>query len=270
MKDAVWFFWGNDHLTFLRWMTLESACRVHENVVLVRRQPVPQVSPPWKETQDFQYGARGRNWMNELPAGVTTLWLEEIAPEIANLKAPDVQTSDMLAWWALARHGGTVADMDIVFTESIPLVTHPIHMVVCTGHPLVGYTPIGLLQGQPCSFWELMFQKSLARYDPNVYQSCGAMLFPPWGQIPEPKALLPECIVYPWALIASWDLWHDWMFTSPSWPKPPVGCCGIHWYGGKNQAHNQAMTEETVMHMRGAVPDAIRKLLRERPLGSGR
>jgi len=258
---SLWFFWGNNHLTFLRWVTLESACHFHDNVVLVRRRPVSKLTVQWQERQDFHYDACGRNWMNELPSKVTVLWLEDIAPEIAKLQAPDIQTSDMLAWWALAKHGGTVADMDIVFTHRLPPITHPIHMVICTGYPLAGYTPIGFLQGQPCDFWDHMYRQALLRYDPYVYQSCGAMLFPPWDQIPEPKALLPECIVYPWALQASWDLWHDWMFERDNWPPIPVGCCGIHWYGGKNQNYNQAMTNESVMTMRGAIPDAIRRLL---------
>lgn len=270
MSVPIWFFWSGDHLTFLRWMTLASACHYHDDVVLVRRMDNERdrlsklkAAEHWHEHQDFQRQARGKNWLEHLPSSVRTVALHEVAPEIAELAAPDVHTSDLLAWWILAEHGGTAADMDIVFIRPLPEITHPIQLVLCTGWPLTDYMPIGFMQGQPSPFWRTMYQRARERYDPNVYQSCGGPCFPPWPEIPEPKRLLSEYVVYPFALRAEWMLWHPWMFESETWPEIPEECVGIHWYGGKNQKFNWTVDEDGVETMPGAVPWAVRKVLAE-------
>jgi hypothetical protein len=268
MKDALWFYWGGDHLTFLRWATLASACQMHPRVILVRRRHDPDqrraaldAARTWHERQDFQEEANGRNWMSDLPAGIQVMWLDEVAPEIAAVQAPDVQTSDLLGWWLLANHGGTVADMDVVFIRSLPVVEADVQIVVCSGWPKVGYMPIGFLQGRPCDYWRSMYRRARERYDPRIYESCGAGLFLPWDQIPESKRLLPESIVYPFALKAEWGRWHAWMFQSPEWPDIPEECCGIHWYGGNNQRFNRAITADNIEDWDGAVPWAVRQML---------
>jgi hypothetical protein len=274
LNDTLWFFWGGGHLTFLRWMTLLSASRVHENVVLVRRDNDDllqaaeiDAATHWHEHQDFQQRVPwGRNWITEIPASIRQMQLSEVAPEIAAMRAPDVQTSDLLAWWILANHGGTVADMDVLFLRPLPAITDPIHLVVCTGWPMVGYMPIGFLQGAPCQFWRDMYRRARERYNPQVYQSCGATLFPSWEEVPEPKQRLSEHVVYPFALKAEWMQWHIWMFESKEWPAIPDECCGIHWYGGKNQAYNWSITYENVGVMPGAVPAMIRSIADQKAL----
>jgi hypothetical protein len=218
-EHPLWLYWGGNHLTYLRWATIATAARFHDHVILVRRPERASVHVPavdaaqhWHEHQDFQRPLEGKNWIGEIPKSVELVTLEEVAPQIAELEAPDVQTSDLLAWHLLATRGGTVADMDVVFIDRLPEVTHPIQMVVCTGWPLAGYMPIGFLQGEPCDFWRAMYRRAREAYNPKVYQSCGAERFPPWAEIPEPKRLLPEHVVYPFALKAEWMRWHDWMF----------------------------------------------------------
>ena len=268
MSDPLWFFWSGNHLTFLRWMTLVSAATVHDNVILIRRRPDPELhqsereaASHWHENQDFQQAPIGKNWIDEIPENVKQVDLEEFEPEIAALRAPDVQTSDLLGWKILGTRGGSVADMDVLFFGSLPEITHYVQAVVCTGWPKAGYMPIGFLQGKPCAYWQEMYRRARERYDPKVYESCGANLFLPWDQIPEPKRLLPESIVYPFALRAEWMQWHPWMFETNDWPRIPDECIGAHWYGGKNQDYNWAITPENVTHMRGMIPTMIRPLL---------
>lgn len=267
MSLPLWFFWSGNHLTFLRWMTLKSAARIHDKVILVRREHDPalrdaelQASKNWHEHQDFQFPELGKNWIDRLPPEVEVVKLHEIAPDLAELAAPDVQTSDLLGWKLLAEQGGSVADMDVLFIRSIPEVTHPIQIVVCTGSPKVGYMPIGFLQGQPCDFWREMYQRAREAYDPNVYESCGASRFPELARIPNPH-LLSERVVYPFALKGEWMEWHRWMFETNDYPPIPEDCSGYHWYGGFNQSWNWAITEDNVASLPGAVPAAIRKIL---------
>jgi hypothetical protein len=201
--------------------------------------------------------------MEDLPAKLKVMTLDEVCPELVKLRAPDVHTSDLLAWWLLAEHGGSVADMDVLFIRPLPEITHPIQMVVCTGWPLKGYMPIGFLQGQPCAFWRMMYQRGRERYDPQVYQSCGVPCFPPWDEIPEPKRLLSEYVVYPFALKAEWMAWHPWMFESSEWPEIPEDTVGLHWYAGRNQKANWLLDREAIDTAPGAIPWAARKVLAE-------
>lgn len=255
-NDTLWFYWGQEHMTFLRWMTLVSAAQIHNNVVLIlRRNPVcPKVK--WKERQDFQQKLAGHNWMEnvkELP--VKTMYLEDVAPEIARLEAPDVQTSDLLAWWLLSERGGTVADMDIVFLKNLPEIKFDVQVVKFEGYPKLGYVPVTFMQGRPCSVWRETYRRALQFYHPDHYEGCGSDAF-----IPRPISRLNQQIVFPWAGHAPWSLWHKWLFEASEWPEIPEDCCGIHWYAGHNQKHNQKINGPADMTV-GAVTWAVKQVL---------
>lgn len=261
---ALWFYWGQKHMSFLRWMTLFSATQVHQRVTLIlRRTPVrPKVR--WGEQQDFQRRPSGFNWMDNLSAvPITTAYLEDVAPEIAALEAPDVQTSDLLAWWILSEHGGTVADMDIVFLKGLPEIKFDIQVVRFEGYPKPGYVPVTFMQGRPCSTWRETYRRALAMYHPDNYESCGS-----GALMPRPMSRLSEHVVFPWAGRYAWSLWHKWLFGTDKWPKIPDESIGIHWYAGRNQNFNQSITGPTKL-CAGAVGWAVKSALRgtKCPLG---
>lgn len=262
--SALWLYWGGDHMSYLRWVTVASAARFHDDVRLIRRPGRSDAhvaaGGAWLERQDFQNPASGDNWIDKIPASVKVLDLADVAPDIAALDAPDVQTSDLLGWWLLAEHGGSVADMDVVFMAKIPDPIDDVQLVVCTGAPKVGYMPIGFIQGKPCEFWRWMYRRARERYDPRIYQSCGPPLFPSWNEIPGPKRRLSESIVYPFALKGQWMQWHQWMFEAKRWPAFPADCAGVHWYGGANQQYNRALCPANIGLAPGAVPWAIRQV----------
>lgn len=265
-SDTLWFYWGQEHMTFLRWMTLFSAARIHDNVVLILRRNPVQSKVNWKEQQDFQQKPIGHNWIKNIGAlSVKTIYLEETIPEIARLEAPDVQTSDLLAWWLLSEHGGTVADMDIVFLTELPQIEFDVQVAVFDGYPKSGYMPVTFMQGRPCSIWREAYQRALRSYHPDKYKSCGSDVL-----IPRPISRLSQHVVFPWAGHASWSLWHKWLFEAETWPEIPDDCCGIHWYAGHNQRFNQAIKDP--LHVtRGAVAWAVKQVLRgtKCPLGGG-
>jgi hypothetical protein len=237
-------------------MTLFSASRIHDDIVLVLRKEEIKPDVPWKESQDFQIMPSGKNWLPEaerLP--IKTVLLEDIAPEIAKLKAPDVHTADLLAWWILANKGGTVADMDIVFLKPLSSIERDAQVVVFTENPKPGYIPVSFMQGKPCWYWNMAYDNALKLYVPYSYESCGSNAL-------TIKAApgLREHIVFPWAGKYPWSLWRPWMFESKEWPEIPEDCCGIHWYGGHNQKWNQAIKDENNLGD-GAIPWAIRKVM---------
>jgi len=256
MSNPLWFFWGQPHMTFLRWLTLRSARRIHEDVrLVVRREPVtPKVT--WEEKQDFQFGTPEPDWMRNVPElGIEMIDLEDIAPKIAALKAPDIQTSDLLVWYLLSKYGGTVADMDIVFIKPLPEISADVELTVFSGHPKSGYTPVSFMQGRPCVTWSECYQRAMTAYRFDDYESCGTRNAP--GDV---APLLSDHVVYPWAKEYPWSIWSAWLFWSEKWPAIPDDCIGLHWYAGHNQTFNQRITSAADLRA-GAIAWAAKEVL---------
>lgn len=261
--SKLWFFWGQPQMSFLRWATLASACKIHGDVVLVLRGECLKPKVNWREWQDFQVVFSGHNWLfeiNRLPLKLVIL--EEIAPEIAKLRAPDIQTADLLSWWLLAKHGGTVADMDIVFLKPLPEITRNVQVVVFSGHPKPNYIPVTIMQGKPCSTWRETYNNAIKNYDPDDYESCGSKVLIPKPGEPLIAPGLDERIVFPWAGKHPWSNWHNWMFGAKEWPEIPETCCGIHWYAGRNQKWNQCIKSKNDLGD-GAIPWVIGEVLKD-------
>ena len=233
--NPLWFFWGQPHMTFLRWLTLKSACRIHDDVRLVVRSVPLLPNVAWPEKQDFQFSGPKTDWMPKIDKlGVEIYNLEDIAPDVAGLGAPDIQTSDLLAWYLLSKYGGTVADMDIVFIKSLPVVEADIQLTIFSGHPRPGYIPVTFMQGRPCAVWSECYERAKASYRFDDYESCGTRNAPD-----DVAPLLSDHIVYPWAKEYPWSIWSAWLFWSENWPPIPDDCIGLHWYAGHNQTWNQ-------------------------------
>lgn len=255
-RNTLWFYWGQSHMSFLRYMTLYSACKIHNDIILmIRRDPV-KANPSWKEIQDFQVAPSGHNWFEEaqkLP--LKTILLEDLAPEITEMKASDIHTADLLRWWLLAKFGGTVADMDIVFLKPLPEIKRDIQVVAFKSHPSPGYVPVSFMQGRPCEFWWTTYKNALKLYNPEIYESCGSGVI-----IFHSRGNLDSHIIFPWAEEYPWSDWHKWLFGANEWPEIPESCIGIHWYAGHNQKFNQKIMDENSLG-EGAVPWAIRKVV---------
>lgn len=233
----LWLFWGQEHMSWLRFLTPLSACLVHGDVRLITRTPAVRGSPAWIEKQDFRLPARGPNmWPAVRKLPIQIIELKDIAPDIAKMRASDVHTCDLLSWHLLAEYGGATADMDVIFFDCPPPTTHdvmiPIHRIGL-GKP---YTPIGYLQGRPCQQWKDILAAALAAYDPEQYQCCGALCVDM-----SLAGRLPPTIVYPFANTTEQRM-HRWLFGATNFPPIPDECCGVHWYAGGNQNWNQKIT----------------------------
>lgn len=255
----IWFYWGQPHLGFLRYFTLVSACLHHPDVHLVIPATSIAAQVNWQEKQDFQNAPIGPNWLpNVYKLPVQISMLESVAPHIAALKAPDIQTSDLLGWHLLANHGGTVADMDIIFLRPVPEITQDVQIVRYKGHPKPGYVPVGFMQGRPSAHWADSLGEALRAYDPQKYQSCGTLCAP---NVP---AVLSDRVVFPWAGDYAWDHYHRWLFLDNKFPPVPDDCCGVHWYGGHNQLFNRRIAGPVDV-TRGCVAWAMRQVIAAMP-----
>ena len=237
--DPLWLFWGQQHMTFLRYMTLRSACAVHPDVRLVTRDE--EIRPPsisWAEEQDFMFDRAGiPNWFrNALALPITRVPLDYIAPEIAAIRADDLHTADLLKWWTLATTGGTVTDMDVMFFRSLPPIEADVQTVSWPESWGIGRMPMAFIQGRPCSIWMDAYRLALANYSQNDYFSAGCTAI---GFDTDQGVRLPDRIVTPWAGVEPPEKWSEFTFDSETWPAIPDECVGIHWQAGANQHWNK-------------------------------
>jgi hypothetical protein len=234
--DPLYFFWGQAKMPYLRYATLETACRIHPDVRLIVREELPIVQRDWWGAieNEEKCGVPGTDWMpkvKDLPVKIVAI--EDFSPEVSAIKASGVATGDLLKWWTLANVGGHVADMDIAWIRPIPTIESEVEAVVWPESYGIGKTPMGLIQGRPCDWWKQIYARARALYQPLDYFSCGAtnvgFEMPPDGRV------LDRFLINPWAGTLPFGKWHRPNFEDQSWPEIPEACCGLHWFAGANQ-----------------------------------
>lgn len=262
MIGPIWLYWGNDRMSFLRYMTIHSACVLNPGQVRLVIPDSPTLGlgiRSWGERQDMQYydGPDYSSGVHRLrdTHGLSIIPISDIAPNIAEIGAPEVHTKDLLTWWLLGKYGGTCADMDIVFVKPVPEIHAQVQLVVFDGHPKPGYMPVSFLQGLPNEWWHKIYRDALRQYDPMVYESCGAGLLEKCG-LPADWARLSSQVVYPFAEgEVLWMDWHKMIFAETH--ELPEECVGVHWYAGRNGRYNLKITERNWWRW-GTLSEAIR------------
>lgn len=241
----IWFYWGNARMSFLRYMSVHSACAFNPEVTLVLGGS--GFSGSWKEQQDMQYyeGPDYTSWLDGL-SNLNRMRLEDLFPEIAAKKAPEIHTSDLFSWDVLWSYGGTVADMDIVFVAPAPEVDDEVQLVQFE----TGYIPVSFMQGKPCAFWGAQFGKALRSYDPTVYESCGSSVLDRIGDFKK----LPPNTVFPFHKL-KWKAMMAALFRQKK--LLPSDCVGVHWYAGANRKFNEAINHRNFREFDCTVTEAV-------------
>lgn len=251
--DPLWLYWGRQPMSWLRYMTVHTATLIHDDVRLILRRDAfeqPSGIACWKEEQECKGGDHvGKDWTADATERATeVLWLEDVCPELAEGYS-DVHVSDLLSYWLLGHHGGTISDMDIVYFAPLPPILHDVQIalqywtdisrnVQRRGRVPVDvqrkykYVPIGFLQGRRSQFWRDRYEEGKARYDARQYESVGSQVLTPHVE----HSIISPRIVYPFV-----DSRMDHLFDDPCCPPLPLDCIGIHWYAGGKQRYNRAI-----------------------------
>lgn len=112
IPKIVYFYWGNEKLPFLRYMTVYSFWKMNPDWQIVFYQPQNRTkSNTWK-THEHSIPFSGRCYMEELrklPIDFRTV-PADFYPDY-----PEVYKSDILRWILLSESGGLWSDMDVLF-----------------------------------------------------------------------------------------------------------------------------------------------------------
>lgn len=274
IPNKAYFYWGGGPLSFLRYMTLYSFLFYNPDckaILIKRKNPLGGVDYGWEESQDFM--AEGiRDYSDrlvELP--LTIEYLEDEYSEIAALDISDVHTSDILAWYIMARKGGMISDMDILYVKKFDWDKYgdaEFGMVSFESWPKPNYMPVSFMIGQPNEIYEEIYQASLRLVDKTIYQSAGtSVIEKTLGDFEDIKrkftdilvTKLPDKIVFPFAKDYEWGYYPSLMFSANRYGDLSKDTIGIHWYAGHpvSQKCNLIYNHENYSDFNNTISSAI-------------
>ena len=256
-KRAI-FFWGNDKMSWLRYMTLYTFCKWNPNwkiQLYTREQNKTEKYWDTPEQQDF-FCYTGSNYFERLQ----DLNIEVISWKLdhkLNDEMGPSHVSNLFKWQQLAEEGGVYLDMDILFVKSI----EDWYTKVEESDAILCYAPeryfsIGLLGSSgDNAFYRLVFDECIKTFFGGVYQSMGVMvlyqMFGPmrqldhWGRLQNSFSELvfqnfSMEYVYPWMCTQMQEVF------GVRHVELPVNTFGIHWYAGTEiaQRYNVLMDGE--------------------------
>lgn len=268
------FFWGGEHLSWMRYMTLASFRHFHPDWEMRLYTTNSGKSPSWRssEREDAsQY--RGPDYSDRLASlGVFVIPWECPVPDLSFTHA-----SDVCEWDILASDGGFYADMDVLFVRPIDYdnICHADAVFCLSG----GYMTIGFMGASAGNaLFRIIHTEATQNIDKTRYQFTGAEAFyrfaglgANWPSTQGPgrividsiRKILPrlrvrtlnETDIYPWTYLEL-----DRIFSSSS--CVPKCCNAIHWFGASNisQEWNARLTEDNFREFDNTFTQYARKI----------
>lgn len=269
------FYWGNERMSFLRYMTLVSFRKWNPDweIHLYRPVQASTVGVTWSTGECYESaiysGSDHTGSLHDIPG----VFLHEVdfssVPEIA--AAPETYKADLFRWHILATVGGVFSDMDILYLRPLAAGTFntPEHReastVMC--HQEDGHI-IGFLGSAPENgFFRNLASESLRHFDPGNYQAIGSVLmntvYPSvqWIRRHFPGMVfvnLPMAALYPfrWTEV-------DRIFGRRVPDRIGRSTLGIHWYAGSPiaQEYNQRMDAQSWSSCGNSLTDHLARAL---------
>lgn len=258
IPKRIFFFWGNEQMSWCRYMTLHSFRKLHpdwEMVLYTGKQEVKEKQWRQHNEQDF-FVWTGKDYFPEvhkLDVDVREWRLQDnsICPEFADEGAiSPSHKSNFLKWCKLYEEGGIYSDLDIIYLKSIEpyylkLNANGVSGCLCAHD---GTLAIGWMASQPgCQLFKDVFQSATETYRSTLYQSAGVWsVYELFGaEVKRRKAELPIQTIqnrYPAETIEDLPVDYFYYFRYPRmeeiWTQDispqslPESCLGIHWYAG--------------------------------------
>ena len=282
MKKDIYFYWGNETMSYMRYMTLYSFCLFNPDwmVYLIKNYLPARNDARLPQKQDkTEY--KGKDYTNLLKN--LNIIVSDFEPSMIDLDEKivndmaDVHIKDILNWKILAEQGGAVADMDILFMKPIGNeidVDTDVGLVCFDGFPEKGYIPVTFMysSGQN-KFFEKSYKNSLRKYNPSEYESCGNLCIEEKsleairGNFPDLKVQkLDDAIVFPFVNCLYYDgisKLYDGDYTN----EIIKSSIGIHWYGGNvvAQSNNYQIDDESINDINNTLTIKTREVLCQNP-----
>lgn len=279
MKKDIYFYWGNDTMSYMRYMTLYSFCKLNPDwrVFLIKNTQTHErnlTNTAEKQDSTEYKGPDYSHLVVDLHVFILEFTNDMIdLPENVVLNMSDVHIKDILNWKLLSEHGGAVADMDILFTKPIGEAIKEdtdIGLICFDGNPQKDYIPVSFMYSNGNNdFFADTYESALNNYKADVYESCGTMCIAE-NNLDEiitnyPNSLvqkLDDAIVFPF-IAYPWAAGIEMLYISDNSHVTHSDSIGIHWYGGApvSQKVNNILNDITVHKMNFTISNKIKELL---------
>jgi len=278
IPKRIFFYWGGDKLSWLRYMTLYSFRKFNpdwEINLYTYRNPIKY--KPWNtwEEQDF-FKYHGNDYFPLL----ANLDIKEIYWDYGkygrSLEIGENHKSNILRWEQLSGNGGVHSDMDILYIKPIDLFYNKMNefdMTVC----YTTYWSIGLLSYKEKNrFFADVLHNGLVRVNAVEYQSSGVVNIKDMlvkkdlengADLESVKRNYPELsvynfdfdVIYPWTFTES----HEIFLKEHKTLKDTT--IGIHWFGGNptSQDTNNKLNHVNYMDYNSTFSYFAKKILQE-------
>jgi len=228
------FYWGNETLSFLRYMTVWSFIKFNPDWEVRFYYPKNRTTGQTWPTHEHKYQVSGEDFLPALQQ-LPVYWREvDFSTLLMNDKISEVHRSDFLRWHILSTEGGLWSDMDILYFKGINIDLQ-FDTYLCI-NPQYGHS-IGFILSSPGNgVFHCIKQEALHGFNPDNYQSMGSIilnrLYPvsaSFGGIYN----LPMDIVYAYNALMIPKIFAE----DPEAPlKFTDRSIGLHWYAGHQMA----------------------------------
>jgi GT2 family glycosyltransferase len=244
-------YWDGSPLSYLNYLTILSFNKYHRgwkiNVYLPHSR-TKEIS--WKShEQKLRY--EGTCYLNRLK-DIHNVNLHYVHLDKIGFRndASEVIKSDYFRYYILQKHGGIWSDFDIIFTGNVEEkmnFTEESIIFKCLSKTINGnyyYYPIGFFIAQPNNkFFKYLMEKARENFDPNEYQSIGAVmlsnLFPDSRLIFEKDLGTVKICDHEFYLPWAWNQLDEFLVKKDNiLPKNNIG---IHWFNGATQSKEYAI-----------------------------
>lgn len=279
MNKHIYFYWGNDTMSYMRYITLYSFCMFNPDwcVYLIKNnQPDKRYLINTIEKQDkTEYNGKDYSYLiSDLNINIIEFENNMIDLENNIVKhMSDVHIKDILNWKILSDWGGVVADMDILFRCPIGNSIEnksDIGLVCFDGYPKKNYIPVSFMYSSGNNeFFKKAYKNALRNYKSNVYESCGTLCIEE-KNLNEIKENFPslivqkfkDFIVFPF-IDWPWGEGIEMLYNDDNRHLMKPNSIGIHWYGGAplSQVYNNLLNEQTIYEINNTISITIKEVL---------
>ena len=259
------FFWGNENISWLRYMTLYSFRKYNPDwdIILYKSNQIHS-KRLWDtiEKQDyFEYSGKDYN------DKIKDLNIIEQEYSIKNKIDKEIspnQESDFFRWKIMSTTGGFYSDMDIIYTRNIEdlyLKTKEYDI----GITFTSYYSIGLIfSNGKNKFFEDVYNECINNFDNNNYQGAGVRALDKWPIISDIEKNYGKVYNIPFDLLYQY---HSnvipliYQVGSSFVLKPDS--IGLHWYAGHplSQNTNSAINENNYFGFDNLLGRTLKKVL---------
>ncbi len=247
------FYWGNDTLPYLRYLSLLSFCRYNSDWEVNLYVPEKKYKGPCLDTQkSFQFIGDDYfpNVRNIKQINIKSLNDKFISTKCrgldkAYLSRAEVYKSDFLRWKLLSTVGGFWSDMDIMYFKSMnemeinKYANRDVNTVISL-HPKYKHSVGFMLSAPNNPYYHYIYEKSQENFNPKEYQSIGVTLLNP--EFPDVKSIdkrfpgvktinIPISTVYAYNALIIPTIYNYRNLTLYD-----ENSIGLHWYGGHHLA----------------------------------